>query len=78
MPFHSDGWGEYGAIPKVLLLGWQGQNEAITELISFEQIRDHFKKSGKENLWKVLCEENYVEGEMIQLPIRIFDEKEKK
>lgn len=78
LPFHNDGWGEYGAIPKVLLVGWQGQNEAVTELISFEQIRDNFRKSGKENLWKVLCEENYAQGEMIPVPIRIFDEKEKK
>lgn len=78
LPFHNDGWGEYGAIPKVLLLGWQGHNEAVTELISFEQIRDHFKKSGKQNLWKVLCEENYTQGEIIPVPIRIFDEKEKK
>lgn len=78
--WHNDGWQTGDPVEKILLMGLFNDNSGTrTELLTFDQISDHFKKNGKDDLLQVLNEYCYVENPFNEVQVfqqaKILDQK---
>ncbi len=78
--WHNDGWQTGDPVEKILLMGMFNNNSGTrTELLTFDQISDQFKKNGKGDLLQALNEYCYIENPFDEVQVfqqaKILDQK---